>query len=99
MREAPGNVVPFERPATYWVNRARQYRKPGQLPDAARLMRKALSAHPDPALQLELAQIYLGMASYTASERCLLQARPRQPLNGACGWSRKAPMRLMPRII
>ena len=74
MREAPGNVVPFERPATYWVNRARQYRKPGQLPDAARLMRKALSAHPDPALQLELAQIYLGMASYTASERCLLQA-------------------------
>ena len=41
MRDGRPVVVPFERPAAYWAARARRLKAPHQLPDAARLMRKA----------------------------------------------------------
>lgn len=83
MKERPGNVVSFDRPASYWVERARRHLTPERLPDAARLMRKALATRHEPALQLELARIYLGMACYTAAERCLLQAVSLGGLTGS----------------
>ena len=75
-------VVPFERSAAYWAVRARKYRKPNHLPDAARLMRKALEKSGDPGLALELADIYAAMECYTAAGRCLLRAAARHGLTG-----------------
>ena len=43
-----GKVVPFERPAAYWAVKARRHYTPAQLPDAARLMRKALEKRKGP---------------------------------------------------
>lgn len=77
------NIVPFERPAAYWAVRARRHHAPSQLPDAARLMRKALEKNGDPALALELAEIYLGMESYSAAECCLLRFAARQGISGS----------------
>ena len=67
------NVVPFERPAAYWAGKARKHYTPSQLPDAARMLRKALEKSGDTSLALELAEIYAGMGCYTAAERCLIQ--------------------------
>ncbi len=76
------NVVPFERPAAYWAVKARRHDKPAQLPDAARMMRKALEKSGDSGLALELAQIYARMHCYTASERYLMRACAREGLSG-----------------
>ena len=80
------NVVPFERPAAYWAIRARRHYTPSQLPDAARLMRKALEKSGDTALALELSEIYSGMGCYTAAERCLVRAAAWRGLNGAVSY-------------
>ncbi len=77
------NVVPFERPAAYWAVKARKHASPAQLPDAARMMRKALEKSGDVGLALELAEIYAGMGCYTAAERCLLRAAARHGLTGS----------------
>ncbi|MBR5110425.1 MAG: hypothetical protein IK099_09525 [Clostridia bacterium] len=77
------NIVPFERPAAYWAIRARKHCSPSQLPDAARMMRKALEKSGDSGLALELAEIYSGMGCYTAAERCLIRAAVRQGLTGS----------------
>ncbi|MBE5782104.1 MAG: hypothetical protein E7329_02170 [Clostridiales bacterium] len=78
-------VVPFERPASYWATRARRHYTPARMPEAARLMRKALEKSGDPATALELARIYTGMGCYTAAEKCLSQAIARGGLTGnAC---------------
>ena len=76
------NVVPFERPASYWAVKARRHDKPAQLQDAARLMRKALEKSGDSGLALELCQIYSRMHCYTASERYLMRACAREGLSG-----------------
>ncbi len=76
------NVVPFERPASYWAVKARRHDKPSQLADAARLMRKALEKSGDSGLALELSQIYARMHCYTASERYLMRACAREGLTG-----------------
>lgn len=77
------NVVPFERPAAYWALRARKHYTTAQLPNAARMMRKALEKSGDTGLALELAQIYAGMGCYTAAERCLIRASVRHGLTGS----------------
>lgn len=78
-------VVPFDRSAAYWAARARRHYTPAKLPDAARLMRKALETSGDGAVALELAEIYSGMECETAAERCLLKAIAREGLTGgAC---------------
>ena len=85
MTEKRRVVVPFERPAAYWATRARRHYSPDRLPDAARLMRKALEKSGDPGMALELARIYEGMGCCTAAERCLLRAVARSGLTGdAC---------------
>ena len=76
------NVVPFERPAAYWAVKARKHDSPSQLPDAAKLMRKALEKSGDSGLALELSQIYARMHCYTASERYLMRACMREGLTG-----------------
>lgn len=83
MTPSRGNVVPFERPAAYWAVRARRHYAPSQLPDAARLMRKALEKSGENTLALELSQIYGGMECYTAAERCLIRASARLGLTGS----------------
>ena len=82
MTRSRTNVVPFERPAAYWAVRARRHYRPSQLPDAARLMRKALEKSGDPGLALELAEIYTGMGCYGAAEQYLIRAAVRQGLTG-----------------
>ncbi len=82
MTRTRSNVVPFERPASYWAVKARRHDSPSQLPDAARLMRKALEKSGDSRLALELAQIYSRMHCYTASERYLMRACAREGLTG-----------------
>ena len=78
-------VVPFQRPAAYWAARARRHYTPSSLPDAARLMRKALEESGDGATALELAQIYGSMGCFTAAERTLVKAVFRGGLTGgAC---------------
>ena len=78
-------VVPFDRSAAYWAARARRHYTPARLPEAARLMRKALETSGDGAVALELAEIYSGMECETAAERCLLKAVAREGLTGgAC---------------
>ena len=85
MTEGRRVVVPFERPAAYWATRARRHYTPARMPEAARLMRKALEKSGDPAMALELARIYAGMGCYTAAEKCLSQAIMRGGLTGdAC---------------
>ena len=83
MTSSRKNVVPFERPAAYWAVRARRHYTPAQLPDAARLMRKALEKSGETTLALELSQIYGGMECYTAAERCLIRASARLGLTGS----------------
>lgn len=83
MTRARTNVVPFERPAAYWAVKARKHYTPSQLPDAARMMRKALEKSGDAGLALELAEIYSGMGCYTAAERCLIRAAARYGLTGS----------------
>ena len=68
------NVVPFERPAAYWVSRAKRHDTPAKMPGAAQLMRKALEKDHDPDTAVELARIYLNMGCVTAAERLLLKA-------------------------
>ena len=87
MSSSRSNVVPFERPAAYWAVRARKHYSPRKLPDAARLMRKALEKSGDVGLALELAEIYSGMECYTAAERCLIRAVARQGLTGSLCFS------------
>ena len=82
MTENRRTVVPFERSAAYWATRARRHYRPERLPDAARLMRKALEKSGNAGLALELAQIYAGMGCYTAAERCLVRAAARGGLTG-----------------
>ncbi|MBR4537741.1 MAG: hypothetical protein IKO52_02720 [Clostridia bacterium] len=82
MTRTRSNVVPFERPASYWAVKARRHDKPSQLADAARLMRKALEKSGDSGLALELCQIYSRMHCYTASERYLMRACAREGLTG-----------------
>ena len=83
MTRARTNIVPFERPAAYWAVKARKHDSPAQLPDAARMMRKALEKSGDTGLALELAEIYSGMGCYTAAERCLIRAAVRHGLTGS----------------
>lgn len=83
MTRARTNIVPFERPAAYWAVKARKHYSPAQLPDAARMMRKALEKSGDTGLALELAEIYAGMGCFTAAERCLIRASVRQGLTGS----------------
>ena len=68
------NVVPFERPAAYWVSRAKRHDTPAKMPGAAQLMRKALEKDHDPDTAVELARMYLNMGCVTAAERLLLKA-------------------------
>lgn len=77
------NVVPFERPAAYWAGKARKHYTPSQLPDAARLLRKALEKSGDVSLALELSQIYSAMECYTAAERCLIRCFARTGMTGS----------------
>lgn len=85
MTQPRRTVVPFERPAAYWASRARRHYTPAKFPDAARLLRKALEKSGDPAMALELAQIYAGMECFTAAERYLLRAVAQGGLTGdAC---------------
>ena len=85
MTKSRRTVVPFERPAAYWATRARRHYTPAKLPDAARLLRKALEKSGDPAMALELAQIYASMECHTAAERYLVQAVARGGLTAdAC---------------
>lgn len=83
MTRARTNVVPFERPAAYWAGKARRHYTPAQLPDAARMMRKALEKSGDSSLALELSEIYAGMGCFTAAERCLIRVSARQGLTGS----------------
>ena len=83
MTRARTNIVPFERPAAYWAVKARKHYSPSQLPDAARMMRKALEKSGDTGLAMELAEIYSGMGCYTAAERCLVRAAIRHGLTGS----------------
>ncbi|MBR6186794.1 MAG: hypothetical protein IKQ41_11105 [Clostridia bacterium] len=83
MTQKRTNVVPFERPAAYWAVKARKHYAPTQLPDAARLMRKALEKSGDAGLALELSEIYAGMGCYTAAERCLIRFSSRRGLTGS----------------
>ncbi len=77
------NVVPFERPAAYWAGKARKHYIPSQLPDAARLLRKALEKSGDISLALELSEIYSAMECYTAAERCLIRCFARLGMTGS----------------
>ena len=85
MSEKRRTVVPFERSAAYWATRARRHYAPSRLPDAARLMRKALEKSGDGNMALELSQIYGGMGCFTAAERALVKAVFQNGLTGgAC---------------
>lgn len=75
-------VVPFDRPAAYWANRARRHDTPARRQDAARLMRKALEKSGDPRMAMELYRIYADMECHTAAERCLATATVRGGLTG-----------------
>lgn len=67
-------VVPFERPASYWQKKARKAYRPDRMPEAARLMRKALEQGGDSHTALELAAIYRSMLCISAAERYLMKA-------------------------
>ncbi len=77
---AGGKVVAFERPAAYWLNKARAVKSPARLPDAARMYRKALDMSGNPDAALELARVYLDMQCFAAAEAALLRAVARQGL-------------------
>lgn len=77
---AGGQVVAFERPAAYWLSKARAIKAPSRLPDAARMYAKALDKSGDPAVALELARVYLDMQCVSAAETTLLRAVARQGL-------------------
>lgn len=83
MNSQGGRVVPFNRPAAYWANRARLYRTPEALPDAARLTRKAWQESGDMLHAQKLAEIDLAMGSYTDALRCLLAAISAEGLTGS----------------
>ncbi len=83
MNSQGGRVVPFKRPAAYWANRARLYRTPEALPDAARLTRKAWQESGDMLHAQKLAEIDLAMGSYTDALRCLLAAVSAGGLTGS----------------
>ena len=87
MTQRRRTVVPFERPAAYWAVRARRHYHAEQLPDAARLMRKALEKSGDAGLALELSQIYSAMGCLTAAERCLIRVSARQGLTGSLSYA------------
>lgn len=74
MNETEKGVVPFERPAAYWARKARKAYTPARLPDAARLMRKALEQSGDSRMALEVAAIYRSMHCISAAERYLMKA-------------------------
>lgn len=82
MTEKGKNVVPFERPAAYWAAKARKHYTPAKMPNAAKLMRKALENSKDPQPALELARIYYSMGCFTAAERLLLKALGMGGLSG-----------------
>ncbi len=77
---AGGKIVAFERPASYWLSKARAIKAPSRLPDAARMYRKALEKSGDPDVALELARVYLDMQCLAAAEVTLLRAVARQGL-------------------
>jgi len=75
-------VVPFERPAAYWLFRARRHDTPEKKPAAAKMLRKALETTGDPVTARELTRVYLDMGCFTAAERCLARAVTRDGLTG-----------------
>ena len=79
MNELNNNVVPFERPASYWVSRARKCRGRSRLPDAAKMLRQAYLSEQDDGVAVELAAAYIAMGCLSAAERVLYTVLKRSP--------------------
>lgn len=76
------NVIALDRPAAYWLDRARKSRGEAQLKNAALFLRKALEKENDPRTCLELARVYYQMHCYDVAERLLLRVLMRLPDSG-----------------
>ena len=63
------NIIPFERPAGYWVRRARRLQDRDRLPEASAMLREAYRQSKDEKIALELAETNCGMGSYAAARR------------------------------
>lgn len=72
-------IVPFERPASYWVSRARKCRGRTRLSDAAPLLRQAYRQSGSDDVALELAGAYCAMECYSAARRVLAQVLTQNP--------------------
>lgn len=79
MGEERNKVVPFERPAAYWVSRARKCRGRTRLSDAAPLLRQAYRQSGSDDVALELAAAYCAMECYSAARRVLTEVLSRSP--------------------
>ena len=72
-------VVPFERPAAYWVSKARKCRGRTRLTDAAPLLRQAYRQSGEDDVALELVGTYCAMECYSAAHRVLAQVLEKNP--------------------
>ena len=73
------NIVPFERPAGYWVRRARRLQDRDRLPEATAMLREAYRQSRDGKIALELAEANCGMGSYAAARRIAEDLLERDP--------------------
>lgn len=81
MAEKNGNVVAFDLPASYWLQKARNSRMALKHTDAARLLRHALRQKPasGDAVTLELANTYHDMQCYRACSQTLVSLLAADP--------------------
>ena len=73
------NIIPFERPAGYWVRRARRLQDRDRLPEASAMLREAYRQSKDEKIALELAETNCGMGSYAAARRIAEDLLSRDP--------------------
>ena len=74
-----GNITPFERPAVYWVRRARRHMDRERLSEASALLREAYRQTGQGEIALELAETHCGMGSYMAARRIAEDLLARDP--------------------
>ncbi len=72
-------VVPFERPAAYWVSKARKCRGRTRLTDAAPLLRQAYRQSGEDDVAMELVGTYCAMECHSAAHRVIAQVLEKNP--------------------
>lgn len=66
------NIVSMDMPSSYWKEKAQRARRAGNVDEAIRLYRAALSKNDDAATRRELAEVFADMRSYSVSCRLYL---------------------------